>query len=184
MAAGVPVAAQALEGRLRPFATILGEATWRRALVLVAGALLAPGRRTVASALRAAGLGGAPGFAGYHRVLSHARWSGLAASRRLLALLVAGGSLRAGRGAGRRQRHGADLVQRLPGLARGPEVGNGAFTEAVLEALGGEADENKDGLLGATELARYVDRRVRALTGGRQSPAMEVRSDGTLFAIR
>ena len=36
---------------------MLGEATWRRALVLVAGALLAPGRRTVASALRAAGLG-------------------------------------------------------------------------------------------------------------------------------
>jgi DDE superfamily endonuclease len=53
------------------------------------GALLAPGRRTVASALRAAGLAQAPGFAGYHRVLSHARWSGLAVSARLLALLVA-----------------------------------------------------------------------------------------------
>ena len=89
MAAGVPVAAPPLEGWLRPFATILGEATWRRALVLVAGALMATGRRTVASALRAAGLGGAPGFAGYHRVLSHARWSGLAAGQRLLALLVA-----------------------------------------------------------------------------------------------
>src|SRR5918995_2185625 len=89
MAAGVPVAAQSLEGWLRPFAAILGEATWRRALVLVAGALMTTGRRTVASALRAAGLGGAPGFAGYHRVLSHARWSGLAAGQRLLALLVA-----------------------------------------------------------------------------------------------
>ena len=89
MAAGVSVAAQPMEGWLRPFAAILGEATWRRALVLVAGALLAPGRRTVASALRAAGLGGAPGFAGYHRVLSHARWSGPAAGQRLLALLVA-----------------------------------------------------------------------------------------------
>src|ERR671910_1686742 len=88
MAAGVPVAAQSLEGWLRPFAAILGEATWRRALVLVAGALMTTGRRTVASALRAAGLGGAPGFAGYHRVLSH-RWSGLAAGQRLLALLVA-----------------------------------------------------------------------------------------------
>ena len=89
MAAGVPVAAQPLEGWLRPFAAILGEATWRRALVLVAGALMATGRRTVASALRAAGLEGASGFAGYHRVLSHARWSGLAAGQRLLALLVA-----------------------------------------------------------------------------------------------
>src|SRR3712207_1076531 len=89
MAAGVPVAAQSLEHWLRPFATILGAATWRRALVLVAGALLAPGRRTVASALRAAGLEDAPGFAGYHRLLSHARWSCLAAGQRLLALLVA-----------------------------------------------------------------------------------------------
>src|SRR5215218_1298482 len=89
MAAGVPVAAPPREGWLRPFATILGEATWRRALVLFAGALMTTGRRTVASALRAAGLGGAPGFARYHRVLSHARWSGLAAGQRLLALLVA-----------------------------------------------------------------------------------------------
>jgi hypothetical protein len=56
-------------------------------------------------------------------------------------------------------------------------------TKAVLEALGGNADENQDGLLGATELARYVDRRVRNLSGGRQSPAMEVRFDGTLFAV-
>src|SRR5918994_3677375 len=89
MAAGVPVAAQSLEGWLRPFAAILGEARWRRALVLVGGVLMTTGRRTVASALRAAGLGSAPGFAGYHRVLSHAHWSGLALAERLLALLVA-----------------------------------------------------------------------------------------------
>jgi hypothetical protein len=90
MVAGVPAAAQPLETWLRPFAAALGEATWRRALVLVAGTLLAPGRRTVASALRTAGLGNAPGFAGYHRVLSHARWNSLAVSARLLAMLVAG----------------------------------------------------------------------------------------------
>src|SRR5918992_5873208 len=89
MVAGVPAAAQPLEVWLRPFAAALGEATWRRALVLIAGALLAPGRRTVASALRAAGLGHAPGFANFHRVLSEARWSGLALAERLLALLVA-----------------------------------------------------------------------------------------------
>src|ERR671912_3006155 len=88
MVAGGPVAAQPLECWLRPFAPVVGEAAWRRALILVAGALLAPGRRTVASALRAAGLGNAPGFAGYHRVLSHAHWSGLALAERLLALLV------------------------------------------------------------------------------------------------
>jgi DDE superfamily endonuclease len=89
MVAGMPAAAQPLEAWLRPFAAALGEATWRRALALIAGARLAPGRRTVASALRAAGLGQAPGFAGYHRVLNHARWSGLALAERLLALLVA-----------------------------------------------------------------------------------------------
>ena len=61
---------------------------------------------------------------------------------------------------------------------------NGAFTKAVLEALGSDdADENKDGLLSATELARYVDRRVRNMTSGSQAPAMEIRFDGTLFAL-
>ena len=85
----MPVGAGPLGAWLEPFAAALGEATWRRALVLVAGALLAPGRRTVASALRAAGLGHAPGFANFHRVLSEARWSGLALAERLLALLVA-----------------------------------------------------------------------------------------------
>src|ERR687893_2291644 len=87
--AAMPVGAWPLGAWLEPFAAALGRQTWRRALILVAGALLAPGRRTVASALRAAGLGSAPGFAGYHRVLSHARWSGLALAERLLALLVA-----------------------------------------------------------------------------------------------
>jgi hypothetical protein len=43
--------------------------------------------------------------------------------------------------------------------------------------------ENKDGLLRATELARYVDRRVRNLTAGGQSSTMEIHFDGTLFAL-
>ena len=64
-----------------------------------------------------------------------------------------------------------------------PAWQNGAFTEAFLEALGA-ADANHDGLIGATELAAYLDRRVRALTGGAQTPAMELRFDGTLFAVR
>jgi uncharacterized caspase-like protein len=60
---------------------------------------------------------------------------------------------------------------------------NGAFTEAFLEALGA-ADENHDSLISVTELARYIDRRVRNLTDGAQQPAMELRFDGTLFAVR
>ena len=74
--AAMPVEAGPLGAWLEPFAAALGRQTWRRAVVLVAGALLSPGRRTVASALRAAGLGNAPGFANYHRVLSEGRWSG------------------------------------------------------------------------------------------------------------
>src|ERR671921_1652178 len=85
----VPVGAGPLGAWLEPFAAALGEATWRRAVVLIAGALLSPGRRTVASALRAAGLGHAPGFANYHRVLSEGRWRALALARQLLVLLVA-----------------------------------------------------------------------------------------------
>ncbi len=73
---------------LRPLSAAFGERTWRRALVLVAGALLAQGPRTVASALQAAGLGAAPGFGSYHRVLSRRRWSGRAAARLLLAELL------------------------------------------------------------------------------------------------
>ncbi|MDQ3507095.1 MAG: transposase, partial [Actinomycetota bacterium] len=56
--------------------------------VLVAGAILAPGKRTVGSALRATGLGGERGFHRYHRVLSRAVWSSREAGRVLLDLLV------------------------------------------------------------------------------------------------
>src|SRR5918997_2718910 len=73
---------------LRPLSAAFGERTWRRALVLVAGALLAQGPRTVASALRAAGLGAAPGFGSYHRVLGRRRWCGRAVARLLLAELL------------------------------------------------------------------------------------------------
>ena len=52
------------------------------------GAILAPGRRTVSSALRAMGLDQEKRFHRYHRVLSRARWSSLEASRILLGLLV------------------------------------------------------------------------------------------------
>jgi DDE superfamily endonuclease len=85
----VPVDAGPLGAWLEPFVAAPGRPAWRRALVLVAGALLAPGRRTVASALRAAGLGHAPGFANHHRVLSEGRWSGPALARQPLVLLVA-----------------------------------------------------------------------------------------------
>jgi hypothetical protein len=80
-----PVMLQAL----MPFVPLFSRRIWPRVLVLVAGTLLAPGRRTVTAALRVMGLAQSPRFERYHRVLNRARWSSLAVSRVLLSLLVA-----------------------------------------------------------------------------------------------
>ena len=57
---------------LAPFAPIFSERVWRHAQVLLAGAILTPGRRTVSSALRAMGLDQEKRFHRYHRVLNRA----------------------------------------------------------------------------------------------------------------
>ncbi|WP_043343185.1 IS701 family transposase [Belnapia moabensis] len=62
--------------------------SWRHAEVLLVGAILAPGRRTVASILRIAGLSRERRFVNYHRVLNRAAWSGRAAAKVLLGLLL------------------------------------------------------------------------------------------------
>src|SRR3954451_18428347 len=74
---------------MQPFASAFTPAVWRHVLVLIAGSLLAPGRRTVTAALRVMGLDHGAGFAVYHRVLSLGRWSSRAVAHRLLLLLVA-----------------------------------------------------------------------------------------------
>src|SRR5947208_17072368 len=73
---------------LTPFAVAFTAPTFRHALVLVSGTLLASGRRTVAAALRAVGLGDERRFTTYHRVLNRGVWSALVVSRLLLDLLV------------------------------------------------------------------------------------------------
>src|SRR5215208_6920782 len=50
---------------MQPFAASFTPAVWRHVLVLVAGSLLAPGRRTVTAALRVMGLDQGAGFAVY-----------------------------------------------------------------------------------------------------------------------
>ena len=57
---------------------------WQHVLVLVAGAVLAPGKRTVTQVLRVMGLSDDPGFGRYHEVLNRARWDTRALARRLL----------------------------------------------------------------------------------------------------
>src|ERR687889_1644677 len=73
---------------LLPFVPLFSKRVFRHAQVLLAGAILAPGARTVSSALRAMGLDQEKRFHRYHRVLSRASWSSLKVSRVLLGLLV------------------------------------------------------------------------------------------------
>ncbi len=71
------------------FAPLFFQRSWRYAEVLLLGAILAPGKRTVTSLLRISGLVRERRFVNYHRVLNRAAWSPRAASRLLLGLLVA-----------------------------------------------------------------------------------------------
>jgi DDE superfamily endonuclease len=74
---------------LAPFAPLFSRRVWCHAQVLLLGAILAPGARTVTAALRAMGLAMEHCFTNYHRVLNRATWSALQASWILLGLLVA-----------------------------------------------------------------------------------------------
>ena len=73
---------------LQPFRPVLSERVWDWAQVLVVGAILAPGRRTVTAILCAVGLSQDKQFQNYHRVLNRAQWSSLRAAKILLGLLV------------------------------------------------------------------------------------------------
>jgi hypothetical protein len=70
------------------FAPLFRLHTWRHAQVLLVGAILVPGQRTVTSILRISGLCRERRFASYHRVLNRAAWSGRAGARVLLGLLL------------------------------------------------------------------------------------------------
>jgi hypothetical protein len=83
---------QTLPAELLPliveFAPLFSKPVWEQAKVLLVGAILALGRRTVTACLRVMGLSQEKCFVNYHRILNRARWSSLAASRVLLRLLV------------------------------------------------------------------------------------------------
>jgi hypothetical protein len=73
---------------IRNFAPLISRRIWSHVRVLLVGAILAPGKRTVTAALRVTGLTGEKHFQNYHRVLNRATWSSLEVSRVLLGLLV------------------------------------------------------------------------------------------------
>jgi hypothetical protein len=70
------------------FAPLFTKRVWQHVQVLLVGAILAPGKRTVTAALRVMGLAQAKFFQQYHRVLNRAVWSSLEGARLLLVLLV------------------------------------------------------------------------------------------------
>ena len=71
------------------FASVFSTRIWRHVPLLVVGAILAPGQRTVAAVLRVLGFDQLTPFQTYHRVLNRARWSSRQASQILFGLLVA-----------------------------------------------------------------------------------------------
>jgi hypothetical protein len=70
------------------FAPIFFQRSWCEAEVLLIGAILAPGKRTVASLLRISRLARERRFVNYHRVLSRATWIPRAAPCLLLTRLI------------------------------------------------------------------------------------------------
>lgn len=73
---------------LMAFAPLFSQPVFLRVQVLLVGAILAPGKRTVTAALRVMGLAQEPHFQNYHRVLNRACWSSRLAAGLLLRLLV------------------------------------------------------------------------------------------------
>jgi DDE superfamily endonuclease len=73
---------------LAPLAPLFSERVWQHAHVLLLGAILTPGGRTVTAALRVMGLAMERRFTNYHRVLNRATWSARHGSRILLGMLI------------------------------------------------------------------------------------------------
>jgi hypothetical protein len=70
------------------FQPLFSKPVWEHVKMLLLGALLARGKRTVTACLRAVGLCEEKHFQNYHRVLNRARWSAGQASRILFGLLL------------------------------------------------------------------------------------------------
>ncbi len=51
--------------------------------------------------------------------------------------------------------------------------GNGAFTMAMVDGLGGKADYNRDGAVSVNELNLFISEQVKQLTNNQQNPVMQ-----------
>ena len=75
-------------GVILTFAPLFVQRSWRHAQVLLIGAILAPGRRTVTSLLRITGRSRERHFVNFHRILSRAIWCPRTGGRILLGMLI------------------------------------------------------------------------------------------------
>ncbi len=73
---------------LTAFAQLFSKRVWQHVQILLLGAILAPGQRTVTAILRVMGLSSEKHFQNFHQVLNRANWSSREASRVLLGILV------------------------------------------------------------------------------------------------
>jgi len=73
---------------IQAFAPLFSKRVWYHIQILVMGAILAPGKRTMTAVLRIMGLSQEKHFQNYHRVLNRAIWSSLEISRVLLSMLI------------------------------------------------------------------------------------------------
>jgi hypothetical protein len=74
---------------LTTLAPVFSQRVWLQVQILLLGAILAPGQRTVTAILRIMGLSMEKHFQNYHRVLNRAVWSSREASRLFLGMLIA-----------------------------------------------------------------------------------------------
>jgi hypothetical protein len=84
----IPPLPEAIILILAPFAPLFSARVWRHAHVLLLGAMLTPGPRTVTGALRVMGLALERHFTNDHRVLNRATWLVRQGSRVLLGVLI------------------------------------------------------------------------------------------------
>ena len=84
----MPTLPKTNDSLIQAFAPHFSNCIWQHAQLLLVGAILVPGTRTVTAVLRIMGLSQERQFQTYHRVLNRAVWSSWALSRTLLKLLV------------------------------------------------------------------------------------------------
>jgi hypothetical protein len=84
----MPARPEAIILVLAPCAPLFSERVWVHAQVLLVGAILSPGPRTVTGVLRVMGLARARHFTNDHRVCNRATWSARHGSRMVLGVLI------------------------------------------------------------------------------------------------